>query len=29
VLQIGEVASLGAIQTPVSLHLWVRALCIG
>ena len=29
VLQIGEVASLGAIQTPVSLHLWMRALCIG
>jgi len=29
VLQIGEVASLGAIQTPVSLHLWVRAVCIG
>lgn len=27
-LQIGEVASLGAIQTPVSLHLWVRAVCI-
>jgi len=29
VLQIGEVASLGAMQTPVSLHLWMRALCIG
>lgn len=28
-LEIGEVAPLGAIQTPVSLHLWMRALCTG
>lgn len=28
-LQLGEVAPLGAAQTPVSLHLWIRALCDG
>ena len=26
-LQLGEVAPLGMLQIPVSLHLWMRALC--
>lgn len=28
-LQLGEVAPLDMLQIPVSLHLWIKALCIG
>lgn len=28
-LQLGEVVPLSAIQAPVTLHLWMRALCDG
>ena len=29
VLQIGEIAADDVEQTPVILHIWLRALCIG
>ena len=29
VLSVGEVAPLTSVQTAVSLHLWMRASCVG
>ena len=29
VLRVGEIAANGVEQTPVLLHIWLRALCIG
>lgn len=29
VLQVGQIAADDTVQTPVLLHLWLRALCIG
>lgn len=29
VLRVGEVAALNTVQTPGSLHFWMRAMCIG